>query len=407
MKNSGIEKKALDAISRSGIALMFAEPFYSHVLTGINRTLNSGIPTACIGDSSGSITMQVNPEFFCNQLKNDYERVGVLKHEILHLCLGHLLVNDKKPIELMNIAADLVVNQYLHPWPVPSGAVTLNLFKELSLVPFQSIDYYFKALKQLYDEMKSVGWFMGYAGDFNWKVTKKPAASKNLAELLAKWPELNVHPWEKIKIPPGQLAKVLEAAREITGIDQMGNLPDSILRAINEYVGSKPGIDWKKAIKLLGNKCSKRSPSFSIKRQSKRYGTRPGLRFGFKQRNIAIAIDTSGSIDERTMQLFLREIRGLQATGAKIHIMECDAEIKSEYELGRHTTIHFTGGGGTLFDPVFKRINSSRQIFDGCVYLTDGHGPVPIIRPKCRLLWVLSPMGTDKNLLFGGCVRID
>ena len=131
---------ALSAISKAGMKMLFREPFYAHVLSGINREINTSIPTACIGISDDSVTIGVNPDFFCKKLGEHYQ-VGVLKHELLHLIFGHLQAQNKNPKKLFNIAADLVVNQYLHPWPVPEGAVTLDLFKDLTLIPYESVEY--------------------------------------------------------------------------------------------------------------------------------------------------------------------------------------------------------------------------------------------------------------------------
>ena len=39
--------------------------------------------------------------------------------------------------------------------------------------------------------------------------------------------------------------------------------------------------------------------------------------------------------------------------------------------------------------------------FDGCIYLTDGFADSPLIRPGCRVLWVLSGGEGGEHLSFG------
>jgi len=67
-----------------------------------------------------------------------------------------------------------------------------------------------------------------------------------------------------------------------------------------------------------------------------------------------------------------------------------------------------SGRGGTMFDPAFEYLQKERkrQTFDGCIYLTDGYATTPQIKPPCRLLWVLTPDGTDENLAFGANVKL-
>jgi predicted metal-dependent peptidase len=43
-----------------------------------------------------------------------------------------------------------------------------------------------------------------------------------------------------------------------------------------------------------------------------------------------------------------------------------------------------------------------KRPFDGVVYLTDGEGPAPTVRPPCRLLWVVtSASGMGEHLKWG------
>jgi predicted metal-dependent peptidase len=79
--------------------------------------------------------LYVNPEFLIDKLTND-QRIAVLKHEVLHLVFKHLFRGNGKQRFLENIAADLVVNQYVEPWPLPEGAILLNSFPDLKLKPW-------------------------------------------------------------------------------------------------------------------------------------------------------------------------------------------------------------------------------------------------------------------------------
>ena len=64
-----------------------------------------------------------------------------------------------------------------------------------------------------------------------------------------------------------------------------------------------------------------------MKRISKRYGTRPGIKIKRYQR-LAVAVDTSGSIKENDFVIFFNEIHSMWKQGAEIVVLECDAEVK-------------------------------------------------------------------------------
>ncbi len=108
--------------------------------------------------------------------------------------------------------------------------------------------------------------------------------------------------------------------------------------------------------------------------------------------NLVIAVDTSGSCLGH-LDLFLTETRELlrqlkiNRKIKNLYFLECDSEIQRETkfegenalsDLGiRHS---FSGGGGTDFCPVFKRIaeyEASGQNIQCLIYYSDCHGSFP------------------------------
>jgi predicted metal-dependent peptidase len=142
----------------------------------------------------------------------------------------------------------------------------------------------------------------------------------------------------------------------------------------------------------------------TIKRISKRYGTRPGIKVQRLQR-LLVALDTSGSIDQKMLEEFFAEVHGAWKVGATVVIVECDADVQRSYDYRGRPPKGVKGGGGTEFEPVFKWMREQRP-FDGVLYLTDGYGPAPSSRPNCKLLWVIAEGGSSDDLPFGPTVRI-
>ena len=400
-----------DAISDSAMDLLFFEPFYAHFFSSLNRVISEEIPTACIGVDRDAITMKINPNFFLKEL-NKQERIAVLKHELLHLGFAHIFKKFNGDRLLLNIAADLVVNQFLNPFPIPKGAIILSGFADLKLLPMQSLEYYLDKLQTLADKMQKQGWFHGSKKKFDWNKLSNPRSAELLESISRNWDFSGHDSWGKIELTDlesnSKIGEMLERAKKLTEEKFWGGIPREFQQIIKAHSGKDSSIDWKKAIRLLGARCSAKTIGMSIKRKSKRYGTRPGLRSISNKRRLAVAIDTSGSIDQNQMADFLKEIQAIRKTGAIITIFECDCKIHREYELKSESEIKFKGGGGTAFDPVFERVNKERvKPFDGILYLTDGFASKPTIQPtKSRLLWVISPNGTTKNLDFGPFVKM-
>ena len=120
-----------DEISRCIIEMLVHEPFYAHVLGGVIRKVTEDVDTAAVGLSGTQVVLYVNEDFFLNHLKSFSSRVAVIKHEVLHLLFKHLFryktnAYDQK---IFNVAADLVVNQYIGKWKLPKSALTIDSFQ--------------------------------------------------------------------------------------------------------------------------------------------------------------------------------------------------------------------------------------------------------------------------------------
>jgi len=60
------------------------------------------------------VELLINPTFWGEKLTNDEYKYGGIKHEILHILFKHLLKWDNfSNKQIFNLAADLVVNQYI------------------------------------------------------------------------------------------------------------------------------------------------------------------------------------------------------------------------------------------------------------------------------------------------------
>ena len=375
--------------SRATLDLLFREPFYAHVLQGVTRGLTDSIQTAAVRFSGGVTELVFNPQFLTEKLDR-HTRIGVLKHEVLHLVFRHLdrVSGCSAHPELFNIAADIVVNQYIDREQLPEGAVTLGSFPALNLPAGETVEYYYRRLCEVVDRL-DLSWirvdlFESHEGWWRVDVTGDDGRSRLARQRLDR---LLAEAWTKSSNAhsnlPGQVVKELSALAERL----------------------RSSLDWRRILRAFAQSSVRGDLQYTIKRQSRRFGTRPGLRIRRVSR-LLVAVDTSGSISDAELHRFFAEIDAIHRSGAYIHIVECDAQVQRDYPYKGHKPTAVAGRGGTAFDPVFIFINRSIHRYDGCIYLTDGFASKPEIRPRCPLLWVLTSGGNDKIIDYGRYVRI-
>ena len=93
------------SLSKIAKELMLKEPFYGFFLIALNKVWGQKVPTAGVSKNNINYQLAINPDFW-ESLSDDH-RLGLLKHELLHIAFGHLTTffkfSDKK---LANVAMD-------------------------------------------------------------------------------------------------------------------------------------------------------------------------------------------------------------------------------------------------------------------------------------------------------------
>lgn len=131
-------------------------------------------------------------------------------------------------------------------------------------------------------------------------------------------------------------------------------------------------------------------------------------------RLIAVAVDTSGSIDDAILNRFCAEIEAVQKrAGCEIYLVVADAEVTGEFRLKndgcslaervRAGQVEFKGGGGTDFGPAIEKINGSGAKVG--LYLTDMYGDFGEVAPRMPFLWCsITP---EMSAPFGKVIYLD
>lgn len=113
--------------------------------------------------------------------------------------------------------------------------------------------------------------------------------------------------------------------------------------------------------------------------------------------NVAIVIDTSGSMGEKELARALAETRGiLRSAGAEegVKVIACDAAANAAQRVYSEKQIKLFGGGGTDMGEGIAAANKLRPTPDFIVVLTDGYTPWPESPPPgSRVIVVLVADG--------------
>lgn len=379
-------QQIFDQITQASIQLILHEPFYGHVLTGLVKELNAEIPSLSLGvNANKTPKLAINPTYWQAELNNPAQRLGALKHEVLHLVFGHLLrEQDFANVRIFHMAADLVVNQYLSPEQLGPSSLTLNLFPELDLQPFRSVDAYYEEL----------------AGAWNKTLRRGQIISPTLSSLMAAgtgplaghdlWQnEVGTLSAAEKKVLASGLQQIVQNAIQRVGAKGQGSLPGILQTHLNQFVAKpEPTLDWRRFLRLFVGAGQRTFLHNTLRKPSRRYGTNPGLRIRNKHK-LLIALDTSASIADAEIQAFFQEIQHIWRLGTEIFILECDTQINNAYIYRGTTPAVVAGRGGTHFDAAIEYANQQSNA-DAVVYFTDGLGPAPSLPCRKPLLWMIS-----------------
>lgn len=172
-----------------------------------------------------------------------------------------------------------------------------------------------------------------------------------------------------------------------------GNLPAGLARLVGAALEER--VSWERIVSRFVTDSGKLDSSW--RKVNRRYLTRgvvlPSL-WSPEVPDFVLACDTSGSISDDTLRMICGEVLHALASCEKhgqqsLTVVWCDTEVHTQV-VETERDLAPKGGGGTMFSPVFKWVNTHRPATKGVVYATDGYcddfGP----EPEYPVLWVLT-----------------
>ena len=406
-------------VSKKGRTLLLEEPFYGHFLMSINKEIIPRIETACVFIKDWNTILGINPQFWSTL--QDGAKVGVLKHELLHVAFGHLFMSGTERFpdrELFNVAADLEINQYINDKYKDSTWLGLCIhaspFKELNLPKNAGTIEYYKLLKQEIEQnpdgdiskiVNALKEANGTSGP-SMEVTLGDGSTIRIPISHELWKDIeNMSDSEKKLIKSQIEHKLQEVANEV--VRGRGTIPGEIKDIItliqDQY---KAVLDWKAFLRRFAGLGNKTYLKDSRRKLNKRFVDSPGVKIKRKQL-ILIAIDTSGSVSNTDLEELFGQIHHIWKTGAEIDIVQCDTQITDVRSYkGKSSEFEVKGRGGTDFNPVMEYLSKNRNKYQNLIYLTDGEAPAPDTKPVRPVLWLHCSTSKINDTLPGTKIQI-
>ena len=371
----------LDDLSKIGKLLMFKEPFYGVFLSTLNKVIRKDVPTAGVCKNNINYQLAVNEEFW-NSLEGDNQKIGLLKHELLHICFNHLEDREKfDDHELHNVAADIEINQYIDPAFYPTDDILLpSTFPELNLPLKAGTRVYYDLLKQAQKSGASL------------KLDALMKALKDGNGLHPTWKEFESLTDAEKKLVANQIKHQIKEIVEAQKDRGRGFIPSELESFINSlFEVVPPSYDWKSYFRRFFGTSNKIYTKKTRRKLNKRFSENPALKIKTKK-HVLCGIDTSGSVSDDDLVEFFNEIYHMWKTGIKITIAECDAAIHRTWEYDGTMPEQVRGRGGTNMNPIIEYFNEHRH-YSSLIILTDGHIGERDVRSHKPTMMVLCKNG--------------
>jgi predicted metal-dependent peptidase len=386
-----------ESLSKVCKELMLKEPYYGLFLVMTEKEWSEEIPTAGVAKHNINYKLRINPEFW-DTLSLDH-RIGLTKHEMLHLAFFHPLMRDSfQDAKLFNIAADMEINQYIEDQYLPEGGIKLDSFPGIVFPEKAGTRTYYDILSQNQNNqtLQNLMDAMGQG---------QPQSEDGLDNPNHDWEEFEgMSDAEKRLMQTQMEYQMKELAEEVK--KSRGTVPGEIKELIKNFnVFEQPKFDWKGYIRRFIGRSVKVYTKKLRRKFNKRFEDNPGLKIKQKK-HILVAVDTSGSVSTDELKEFFSEVHHMHKTGCDVTVVQCDTAISDIRPYKQSNEIALHGRGGTSFEPVIEYYDANQKKYTCLIYFTDGEAPAPA-KPRGHILWVLSSRCSMNNKLPGQIIKLN
>lgn len=365
------KKEIEDRLISARISMLLQCPFYGNLACRLEmRDATEWCPTA----ATDGKYFYYNRDFV--SALSIANLVFLWGHEVEHCVYDHFSRRGDRHPTLWNIANDYVVNMDLVEGNVGEKISLVEICHDYKYRGWMSEEVYADLFKQMEEEGRIIdlstldvhlemddgddegsGDSNGQEGDTDGKGPAKYTAEEKRAIK------------EAFRNATVQAAKAAGA----------GKLPSGIKRIVNDLVN--PQLSWRELLPQQIQSVIRSDYTFNT---PSRKGMDSGIWLPGLDReqtiDVAIAMDTSGSMTDDMSRDILSEIKGCmdQYTDFKIHLFCFDTQVHNPKEFTAHNMEEFMeyevmGGGGTDFDCCFDYMKEQGIVPKKFIMFTDGY----------------------------------
>jgi predicted metal-dependent peptidase len=358
-----VDAEVREQLITARVGLLLRASFFGNLATRLKLTnADEWCPTA----ATDGRNFYYNSRFI--KMLKPKEIEFLFGHEVLHCVYDHFGRRGSRDPQLFNIANDYCVNADLKKHGVGEFITSVPCLYDRKYEGMSSEEIYdilyenaekidiSSLLKQLLDEhLDGEGDGEGKDGEGKGRPQLSEAEKQAIRD---------------------EIKEAVLAAAQTAGA---GNLPAGVKRIIQEL--TEPKMNWRELLRMQLESTIK--SDYTWMRASRKGwhmdAVMPGMNLD-PMIDIAVAIDTSGSIGEAMLKDFLGEIQGIMDSfpAYKIHVFCFDTEVHAPAvytsdNLDSITEYEPAGGGGTDFDAIYNYLKEEEIEPKRLVVFTDGY----------------------------------
>ncbi len=373
--------KIEEKLSKAKAKLLVTQPAFGHIVSRMRFAQNDDIQN-CISDGR---SFEYNDEFIANADEDDLE--FALSHAALHQILNHIDRKAKRATYLWQLATDYAISSMLKE----SGMVLPEFARYQKRFDGLYAEEIYEILK---DEIKNEEFSDDEELDTGFNEENRQQQKQQSQK-----PKENSEN-DKLKMETELEERLTQKFIEQLFEKFADEMPEAIKRYLNIQPKSK--IDWRHELRHAIEQHAKND--YTLYPASKKLlytGVYlPALRNDELQ--LAIAVDTSGSIDTELLDAFLNEVAYilLLIPHYTIEFLAVDEQVREHITLqkGIEFPKFLHGGCGTDFRVTFEYLQKKRITPKLLLYFSDLEGPFPKKEPTYEVVWVTK---SQKDVAFG------
>jgi len=419
-------------LSRARTQLLLNQPFFGTLCLRLKLQATTSFPTM----ATDGRRLIYNPAFVERLTPAELE--GVLAHEVMHCALAHHCRRGERAARLWNRAADYAINPILiaSGMSLPKDALIDSQFADLG-----AEEIYAQLSKQKPGSFVAQGQppSKGQSGDSG-------AGDHGAGEGSAQASSDLTQPVPPSAQPQPDMGSAVSASPDNVREGGFGEVLDAVGeddKAASQAESSRQTREWAIAAEQAmrsAKACGREPAGMERKLQAARESrldwrailrefiaacnpsdyrwSPPNRRFvssglylpSVEPRGvgeIAIVVDTSGSIGEQELEQFAGEINAIasDAEPSAMYVIYCDAEVQivQKFCPKEPITLSLRGGGGTDFVPPFRWLEENGIEPKCLIYLTDLCCDSFPETPEYPVLWVTD---SRKSAPFGETLHV-